>query len=220
VAVGTWARDHGFFLPPDAPEVLAFYAARSPIFMAVKFDVGRANAQGVQQGQGTPVHVVIPTPNPWVPLRILTLGRDHADLVQADVYLLTDRQPATLPQAELPDGDPDQRGLIQQVSEPASTSLLADLRSDRGMKWMPTADMWLTKIDVNTPAGELRNDLAVDASGFGQPSAVAAGFVVPQLPASAVPGSWIALWVTLGAVALVVGAGIIGRRRSGRTTVV
>ena len=27
--VGTWATDHGFRLPPDAPEVLDFYAARS-----------------------------------------------------------------------------------------------------------------------------------------------------------------------------------------------
>jgi hypothetical protein len=214
VDVGNWARDHGFFLPPDAPEVLAFYAERSPIFMAVKFDVGRANDQGVQQGQGTPVHVVIPTPNPWVPLRILTLGRNQADLVQADVYLLTDREPATLPLAELPNGDPDQRGLIQEVSEPASTSLLTDLRSDRGMKWMPTDDMWLTKINVNTPAGDLSNDLAVDASGFGQPSAVAAGFSAAQLPA-ADPGPWIAVWVTLGAIVFVMGAGIVGRRRSG-----
>ena len=205
VDVGTWARDHGFFLPPDAPEVLAFYAERSPIFMAVKFDVGRANDQGVQQGQGTPVHVVIPTPNPWVPLRILALGRDQADLVQADVFLLTDREPATLPLAELPNGDPDQRGLIQEVSEPASASLLTDLRSDRGMQWLPTDDMWLTKIDVNTPAGDLVNDLAVDASGFGQPSAVAAGLDASQLP-GADGGPWIALWVTLGVVAFVVGA--------------
>ena len=81
VDVGNWAREHGFFLPPDAPEVLQFYAERSPIFMAVRFDVGRANAQGVQQGQGTPVHVVIPTPNPWVPLRILALGRNPSDVV-------------------------------------------------------------------------------------------------------------------------------------------
>ena len=194
VDVGTWARDHGFFLPPDAPEVLAFYAERSPIFMAVKFDVGRANDQGVQQGQGTPVHVVIPTPNPWVPLRILALGRGQADLVQADVFLLTDREPATLPLAELPNGDPDQRGLIQEVSEPASASLLTDLRSDRGMRWLPTDDMWLTKIDVNAPAGDLVNDLAVDASGFGQPSAVAAGFEASQLPGADGP-PWIALWV-------------------------
>jgi uncharacterized protein DUF2330 len=214
VDVGTWAHDHGFFLPPDAPEVLAFYAERSPIFMAVKFDVGRANDQGVQQGQGTPVHVVIPTPNPWVPLRILTLGRNQADLVQADVYLLTDREPATLPLAELPSGDPDQRGLIQEVSEPASTSLLTDLRSDRGMKWMPTDQMWLTKINVNAPAGDLIHDLAIDASGFGQPSAVAAGFSAAQPPV-ADHGLWTALWVIIGAVVFVVGAGLIGRRRSG-----
>ena len=219
VDVGNWARDHGFFLPPDAPEVLAFYAERSPIFMAVKFDVGRANDQGVQQGQGTPVHVVIPTPNPWVPLRILTLGRNQADLVQADVYLLTDREPATLPLAELPNGDPDQRGLIQEVSEPASTSLLTDLRSDRGMNWMPTDDIWLTKINVTTPAGDLSNDLAVDASGFGQPSAVAAGFSAAQLPA-ADPGPWIAVWVTLVAIVFVLGAGIVGRRRSGTNVAV
>ncbi len=181
--------------------------------MAVKFDIGRANDQGVQQGQGTPVHVVIPTPNPWVPLRILALGRDQADLVQADVFLLTDTEPATLPLAALPDGDPEQRGLIQEVSEPASALLLSDLRSDRGMKWMPTDDMWLTKINVNTPAGDLIHDLAIDASGFGQPSAVAAGLSVAQRPATDA-GTSIVLWVTLVVVAFVIGAGIIGRRRS------
>src|SRR5262245_51571396 len=72
-AVGRWATDHGFFLPPDAPEVLDFYAERSPIFMAVQFDASRAAEEGVGQGDGTPVHVVIPTTNPWVPLRILGL---------------------------------------------------------------------------------------------------------------------------------------------------
>jgi hypothetical protein len=33
-AVGDWARAHGFGLSVDAPEVLDFYAARSPIFLA------------------------------------------------------------------------------------------------------------------------------------------------------------------------------------------
>ena len=214
VAVGNWASDHGFFLPPDAPEVLEFYAERSPIFMAVKFDVGRANDQGVQQGQGTPVHVVIPTPNPWVPLRILALGRQDADLVQADVYLLTDVPPATLPLAVQPNGDPDQRGLIQEVSEPASSSLLADLRSDRGMKWMPTDQMWLTKINVNTPAETLTHDLAVDASGFGQPSAAAAGLRPSQLPISN-PGLWPTLWVLLASVLVLAGAGTSVLRHRG-----
>ena len=40
-AVGDWAREHGFGLSPDAPEVLDFYAARSPIFMAASFDARR-----------------------------------------------------------------------------------------------------------------------------------------------------------------------------------
>ena len=41
-AVGEWALDHGFLLTPDAPKVLAFYAERSPIFMAARFDASRA----------------------------------------------------------------------------------------------------------------------------------------------------------------------------------
>jgi hypothetical protein len=68
-AVGDWAREHGFFLPPDAPEVLDFYAERSPIFMTVRFDASRAAEQGLGAGDGTPVHVVIPTTNPWVWVR-------------------------------------------------------------------------------------------------------------------------------------------------------
>ena len=41
-AVGDWAREHGFGLTPDAPEVLDFYARRSPIFMAARFDATAA----------------------------------------------------------------------------------------------------------------------------------------------------------------------------------
>ncbi len=176
VAVGAWAKDHGFFLPPDAPEVLEFYADRSPIFMAARFNAGRAEEQGVQTGEGTPIHVAIPTPNPWVPLRILGLGRQEGELIQADVFLLTDAPPSTLPQAEHPSDDPDQRGLIQEVSEPASPSLLRDLRSDDRMRWLPGSDLWLTYIRINEEAGRLTHDLAIDASGYGQPDPVAAGF--------------------------------------------
>ena len=212
VDVGTWASDHGFFLPPDAPEVLEFYASRSPIFMAVKFDVGRANEQGVQQGQGTPVHVVIPTPNPWVPLRILALGRDESDLVRADVYLLTDVRPATLPLAERANGDENQNGLIEEVSHAASPTLLADLRSDRGMKWMPSDGMWLTQIRVNAFAGDLTHDLAIDASGFGQPSPRAAGLQLPHLSVSS-QGLQPVVWLALGALIAIGAVVVIGRRR-------
>ena len=194
--VGEWATDHGYFLPPDAPEVLDFYAERSPIFLAARFNAERAANQGVATGQGTPVHIVIPTPNPWVPLRILGLGRQASELVQADVYLLTDRRPDTLPQAERSKGfGSDQRGLIQEVSAPASTSLLTDLRSDRGMKWLPADDMWLTYIRVNETAGNLTHDLAIDASGYGNPSPVAAGY-----PVSDGQAPWPIVWTVMAAL--------------------
>jgi hypothetical protein len=216
VAVGNWARDHGFFLPPDAPQVLDFYAQRSPIFMAVKFSAERAAAQGITQGEGTPVDVVIPTPSPWVPLRILTLGQKPDALVQADVFLLTDREPATLPQAVSPSGKPNQQGLIQRVSEPATSSLLDDLRRDKRMGWIPRS-MWFSYLDVNERAGALTNDLAIDASGFGQPDPVAAGYVSP-LPPLVASGLSSGLWIALVlSVALVVGTEL--RRRQVRRPV-
>jgi hypothetical protein len=199
VEVGNWAREHGYFLPPDAPEMLAFYADRSPIFLAARFNAERAANRGVQTGQGTPIHVVIPTPNPWVPLRILALGRKDAEVVQADVYLITDRRPETLPQAERSRGfSRNQRGLIQEVSEPASSTLLTDLRSDRGMKWLPESGMWLTYIRINETAANLKHDLAIDASGYGRPSPVAAGY--PAAPGAA---PWPVVWTAMAALVAV-----------------
>jgi hypothetical protein len=172
VAVGKWATDHGFRLPPDAPEVLDFYAARSPIFLAAVFDADAAAARGQAVGDGTPVHITIPTSNPWVPLRILALGKSAEDRVDADVYLLTDRTPALLP---VPNGD---NGLELGHSAPATESLLTDLRSDRGMGWVP-ASGWLTKVTIDAAAPQLAFDLAIDASGAGQPSRIMAGLDLP-----------------------------------------
>ena len=209
-AVGNWARENGFFLPPDAPEVLDFYAERSPIFLAAKFNLERAKDQGVVEGQGTPIHVVIPTPDPWVPLRILGLGRDASEVIQADVYLLTDIRPDMLPQAERATGKEDQRGLIQVVDAQASPTLLRDLRSDRGMRWLPREDMWLTYIKVNETAGLLTHDLAIDASGFGQPDPVAAGFLSPVADASVTP----VLWLTAVAFLVMLAISALAQRRA------
>jgi hypothetical protein len=170
--IGRWATDHGFRLPPDAPEVLDFYGRRSQIFLAAAFDADAAAARGQQVGDGTPVHVTIPTDNPWVPLRILALGKSGGEAVQADVFLLTDTAPALLP---APTGG---NGIRLDHSQAASTSLLGDLRSDRGMEWVP-ARAWLTKVAVDGTAAQLGYDLAVDASGAGRPSRVAAGLDLP-----------------------------------------
>ena len=174
--IGVWAKSHGFRLPPDSPEVLDFYANRSPIFLAAAFDADAAAARGQQLGDGTPVHITIPTDNPWVPLRILALGKTGGEQIQADVYLLTDDAPALLPK---PLGV---NGIRLDHSAAATDSLLTDLRSDRGMEWIPSSG-WLTKIAVDAAAGDLTYDLAIDVTGAGAPSRVDAGFELPGVKA-------------------------------------
>lgn len=164
-AVGKWATDNGFFLTPDAPEVLDFYAKRSPIFMAAKFDASRAAELGQTSGDGTPIMLTIPTDEPWVPLRILGLGLDASQVVEADVFLLTDDEPDLLAGGG---------GLSIERSEQASDLLLADLRSDKGMEWVPD-DMWLTYMPLNAEAGDLDYDLAISTTPDREPSLVAAG---------------------------------------------
>ena len=228
-AVGDWARDHGFGLSVDAPEVLDFYAARSPIFMAASFDARRADARGQRLGDGTPIHLTIPTPNPWVPLRILGLGHQPSDPIQADVYLLTDRRPALLPGPEAPGPQGSvpgnravggARGVALEQSGPASLQLLADLRADKGMGWLPASGMWLSSLRIDTTAAALTHDLAVDASGRQRPSPVAAGLAAPA--AATVPdrdaaepaapgGSW--PWPAVGLVATAALAGLVLLRR-------
>jgi hypothetical protein len=202
-AVARWAEGNGFSLSPDAPEVLDFYANRSPIFMAVEFDAARAAKQGLSLGDGTPVHLTIPTDDPWVPLRILALGKPGSEVVEADVFLLTDREPSMLPtpidQARVTPPE----GLFVRRSEPASKLLLADLRGDRGMKWLPSSGMWLTYLQLEQRAEDLVYDLAIDVTGQGEPSPVDAGLAL----ASPAPESDLApVWITaalLGGLALV-----------------
>lgn len=207
--VGEWALDNGFFLPPDAPEVLDFYAKRSPIFMAAKFDARRAARLGQNAGDSTPIMATVPTDDPWVPLRILGLGVDAGKRVKADVFLLTEQQP------ELLAGGP---GLVVERSDPARRRLLNDLRSDKRMGWVPT-NMWLSYLKLDARAGELDYDLAVADEPDREPSLMDAGIG----PAAAVrlrprdPGWPLAVG---GAAGLAVFAAFIvrDRRRGGHGT--
>ena len=199
--VGLWAKNHGFRLPPDAPEVLDFYAERSPIFMAASFDADAAAERGQAVGDGTPVHLTIPTDNPWVPLRILALGKAAGEPVEADVFLLTEEKPALLPAA---DGLAGARSLSLAHSAPATDLLLADLRSDAGMEWVPQR-AWLSKVVVDGRAEDVRFDLAIDASGAGAPSVRDAGFApFGPTPAPAAPAP---VWVLLLAAVVVLPLG-------------
>ena len=212
-AVGEWATKNGFLLTPDTPAVLDFYAHRSPIFLAARFNGEAAEAKGLAVGDGTPVHITIPTPNPWVPLRILGVGLKAAERINADVFLLTDQRPTLLPGDAAP-------GLALNRSEPATGRLLNDLRTDKGMEWMPNK-MWLSYLKVEALPSQLTYDLAVDATGAGQPSAKAAGFEETARPAPPAvvttdDGSTPILpWALAGTavLALATGGVLVARRR-------
>ena len=135
--VGAWALEHGFFLSPDAPEILDFYAQRSPVFMAARFNAERAADLAQEPGDSTPIMATIPTDDPWVPIRILGLGADRDTRIEADVFLLTEGEPDLLAGGT---------GMTLNRSEPASTFLLDDLRSDVGMEWLPE-EMWLSYLE-------------------------------------------------------------------------
>jgi Uncharacterized protein conserved in bacteria (DUF2330) len=171
--VGKWAIDHGFLLTPDAPEVLDYYSARSPIFMAARFDAAAAKQRGQSSGDGTPIQLTIPTEHPWVPLRILGLGLDADRAVQADVFLLTDDKPQLLSGGT---------GLELDRSQPASPQLLDDLRSDQHMAWVP-ATQWLSYLKLDTTAGNLHYDLATSVDRYQRPSLVEAGLAQKDLSA-------------------------------------
>ena len=179
--VGQWAVDNGFLLTPDAPEVLDYYAERSPVFMAARFDAARAKQLDQGVGDSTPIMATIPTDDPWVPVRILALGLDGSQRVEADVFLLTEAEPALMTGG---------RGMTVERSEPASEQLLSDLRSDVGMEWVPD-DMWLSYLRVDAPAAELDYDLAASTTTDEPPAPVDAGVEATETlaprPASGVP---------------------------------
>jgi Uncharacterized protein conserved in bacteria (DUF2330) len=205
-AVGRWATDHGFLLTPDAPAVLDFYSQRSKVFMAARFDATAAQELGQRSGDGTPIMLTVPTDEPWVPLRILALGLDTTQVVQADVFLLTDGRPALLA------GDP---GVEVARSGAAPSGLLADLRSDKGMEWVPDS-MWLTYLQVDAPAAALRHDLAVSTRAGTLPSARLAGYTMTPDPAPSdrpVPVWWYLVAVG-GPVVLIAAGRVVDRRRS------
>jgi hypothetical protein len=194
--VAAWATENGFTLTDDTPEVLEFYSQRSPYFMAAKFDARAAVAEGFTSGDGIPVHLAIPTERPWVPLRILATGKPADELVQADVFLLTDERPSLLTGP----------GLSLERSEPASDVLLDDLRSDQNSSWVPE-EAWLTYLKVEVPAGDLRYDLATDVGGDA-PRVVDTGLVrFDEMGALTVPGADTDdAWPWQGTVAIVVAA--------------
>ena len=86
-----------------------------------------------------------------------------------------------------------------------------DLRVDKGMGWMPK-HMWLSYLTLGAAAAQLRYDLALDATGTGRPSYIAAGLAsaIRRLGDASTSRPWeVAL-----AIGLALGAAVaLGARR-------
>lgn len=187
-AVADWAHAHGFSLSPDAPEVLDSYAQQSPVFLAAIFDGDAALQRGQNIGDATPVHLTLPVPHAWVPLRILGLGKQPTDQVDADVFLVTDNKPDLAPEPR--------NGFALAHSAPATSRLLDDLRADAGMSWVPHSG-WLTELSVSSRVADLTYDLNVNCAAA--PSSVMA---IPHAPVGlpyalvlvVLIAPWVGLW--------------------------
>jgi hypothetical protein len=114
---------------------------------------------------------------------------------------------------------PRTSGMRLGRSEWASEQLLADLRSDRGMEWLPAKNMRLTFLEIDTPAGLLTYDLAIDVSGAEQPSYVAAGLTDALARIREVVGGEAVSWVAMLALGSIGGAaaGYLVRNRMAAT---
>jgi len=83
-------------------------------------------------------------------------------------------------------------GVTVRADGPASPSLLSDLRSDKGMGWLPARGMWFTALTLHAPASTLSYDLSID--GGGPPRGV------PFVPPSAKGSGW--TWLLAATIGL------------------
>ena len=129
---------------PDAPEVLDFYAHRSPIFMAARFDATRAASSA--RPPATARRSCSPSPPTTRGCRCgsSASASTSASVVDADVFLLTDEQPDAARRRRRAQPRPQRAGV--------DGLLLDDLRSDNGMEWVPE-HMWFTYLQVDATAG-------------------------------------------------------------------
>ncbi len=161
-----WVNDNGFALPPgpETEHMLEFYSSRSPYFLAARFDSEAAEQDEFTSGDGIPILITVPTVRPWIPLHIFHGAVPDSEILEADLFLFTPERP------DLLYGE----GLEVNKSEWANDELLADLRSDENMEWVPDR-AWFTHLVLETEAENVVYDLSVGV-GDVAPSFVDAGF--------------------------------------------
>jgi hypothetical protein len=123
------------------------------------------------------------------------------------VFLLTDDEPKLLAGGS---------GLNIAKSDAASKPLLDDLRSDKGMEWVPQK-MWLSYLQVDSPAKALNYDLAIAANKDALPTVERAGIAAPETRTITPPSTAKRLWpigAGLASGVLAIAVLVLLRRRS------
>ena len=167
-AVVDWCKKNSFILNGETRAHLLVYAKGSPIFMAAKYNIERAQATRQLVGDGAPVLITMKLDHPWVPLEVLANGTTHVD---ADIYMFTPGRIYTSELARLdgesPEGGfiPHAPGLAVLYQQPVSAQLHQDLSSDKNMSWMKPGG-WLTYISLSAPATTVTYDMGISASGI------------------------------------------------------
>jgi hypothetical protein len=214
-AVLDWASENGFAVDAETRAHVLQYAKGSPIFMAAKYNAGRAQKQRLLFGDGAPVLITMKIPHPWVPFEVLAAGQQ----VQADLYLLSDQPVNTSEWRALIGASgvgtkvQGAEGFTLEFQEKMTDSLYQDLSTDKNMGWV-RHDSWLTYLTLNAPDEKVTYDLSVTPMGvvkvapFGtKPMAIVDGNAVATRPLDA-PTAPMGTAMTLLVLGLVIGAAV------------
>src|SRR5438270_7034063 len=165
-AVLDWAKDNGFAIDDETRLHIIHYAQGSPIFMAAKYNAGRAQTQRLLFGDGAPVLITLKIAHPWIPFEVLANGSQ----VQADLYLLSDMPVNTstwralIGQSGVGTSVDGAEGFTMEFQEKMTDRLYKDLSSDKNMGWV-RRDSWLTYLTLNAPDTKVTYDMSVTPMG-------------------------------------------------------
>jgi hypothetical protein len=165
-AVLDWAGENNFAIDAETHAHVLQYAKGSPVFMAAKYNAGRAAKQRLLFGDGAPVLITMKVPHPWIPFEVLAAGQQ----VQADLYLLSDKPVNTSEWRALTGVSgvgtsvAGAEGFTLNFQEQMNDSLYHDLSTDRNMGWV-RPDGWLTYLSLNAPDSKVTYDMSVTPMG-------------------------------------------------------
>ncbi len=161
-----WAKSNNFAIDAETHAHVLQYAKGSPVFMAAKYNAGRAKTQRLLFGDGAPVLITLKVPHPWIPFEVLAAGQQ----VHADLYLLSDMPVNTSAWRALVGASgvgtevAGASGFRLVSQEYMTDRLYRDLSTDKNMGWV-RRDSWLTYLSLDAPDDKVTYDMSITPMG-------------------------------------------------------